>query len=59
MPLFINFLLQEVYLFGQLNEKFTRRQMYDFIHDYWRSWFPDLPSYQAFNRRLNLLADNF
>lgn len=48
-----------IYLFGQLNEKFKHRQTYNFIQDYWRSWFPDLPSYQAFNRRLNLLADNF
>jgi hypothetical protein len=48
-----------VYLFGQLNEKFTHRQIYNFIHYYWLDWFPDLPSYQAFNRRLNLLIDNF
>lgn len=48
-----------IYLFGQLNERFKHRQIYDFIADYWLDWFPDLPSYQAFNRRLNLLADNF
>lgn len=48
-----------VYLFGQLNEKFTHRQIYNFIHYYWLGWFPALPSYQAFNRRLNLLSDNF
>ncbi len=47
------------YLFGQFNGKFRNRQIYDFIHDYWLARFPDLPSYQAFNRRLNLLADNF
>ena len=48
-----------LYLFGQLNEKFNHRQIHRFIRDYWLEWFPDLPSYQAFNRRLNLLADNF
>jgi len=48
-----------LYLFGQLNEKFNHRQIYDFINEYWRDWFPQLPSYQAFNRRVNLLADNF
>lgn len=48
-----------VYLFGQLNEKFNHRQIHRFIKAYWRDWFPVLPSYQAFNRRLNLLADNF
>lgn len=48
-----------VYLFGQLNEKFKRRQTYCFIKEYWLDWFPNLPSYQAFNRRLNLLESNF
>jgi hypothetical protein len=48
-----------VYLFGQLNEKFNHRQIHEFIRQYWFDWFPALPSYQAFNRRLNLLADNF
>ena len=48
-----------IYLFGQLNEKFNHRQIYNFIRDYWLDWFPDLPTYQAFNRRLNLLTDNF
>jgi hypothetical protein len=48
-----------IYLFGQLNEKFSHRQIYNFIIDYWADWFPAVPSYQAFNRRLNLLADNF
>lgn len=48
-----------VYLFGQLNEKFNHRQIHAFIREYWLDWFPQLPSYQAFNRRLNLLADNF
>lgn len=48
-----------IYLFGNLNEKFKHRQIYDFIADYWLEWFPTLPSYQAFNRRLNLLTDNF
>ncbi len=48
-----------VYLFGQLNEKFNHRQIHAFIGEYWLDWFPELPSYQAFNRRLNLLADNF
>ena len=48
-----------VYLFGQLNEKFNHRQIHQFIRDYWLDWFPELPSYQAFNRRLNLLTDNF
>ena len=58
-PLFSDEEIITVYLFGQLNDKFRNRQIYDFINDYWLDWFPHLPSYQAFNRRLNLLADNF
>ena len=58
-PVFTDEEIITIYLFGQLNDKFTHRQIYDFIVDYWLDWFPDLPSYQAFNRRLNLLADNF
>jgi Transposase DDE domain len=58
-PLFSDQEIITIYLFGQLNDKFKNRQIYDFIQDYWREWFPDLPSYQAFNRRLNLLSDNF
>lgn len=58
-PVFTDEELITVYLFGQLNEKFNHRQIHRFIQEYWLDWFPDLPSYQAFNRRLNLLADNF
>lgn len=58
-PVFTDEEIIAIYLFGQLNAKFTHRQIYNFIAEYWRDWFPALPSYQAFNRRLNLLADNF
>jgi hypothetical protein len=58
-PAFTDEELITVYLFGQLNEKFNHRQIHQFIREYWSDWFPQLPSYQAFNRRLNLLADNF
>lgn len=58
-PVFTDEELITVYLFGQLNEKFKHRQIHQFIQEYWLDWFPNLPSYQAFNRRLNLLGDNF
>lgn len=58
-PLFTDEEIITVYLFGQLNGRFNHRQIYDFIDCYWFDWFPALPSYQAFNRRLNLLNDNF
>ena len=58
-PVFRDEEIIAIYLFGQLNEKFNHRRIHRFIREYWLEWFPQLPSYQAFNRRLNLLADNF
>jgi hypothetical protein len=31
------------------------KDTYDLIKDYWLSWFPDLPSYQGYNYRINAL----
>jgi len=42
-----------IYLFGHLQKKFTVREIYDYISGHWNEWFPKLPSYQAFNNRLN------
>lgn len=58
-PVFSDEEIITIYLFGQLNEKFNHRQIHAFIQQYWLDWFPALPSYQAFNRRLKLLTDNF
>ncbi|WP_345375347.1 transposase, partial [Algivirga pacifica] len=38
-------------------EKTQVSKIYKYIVKYWKSWFPDLPSYQAFNNRLNRLSD--
>lgn len=51
--------LMTIYLFGQLNGHFKKRAIYEFVNQYWRLWFPHLPSYQAFSRRLNLLENHF
>lgn len=51
--------LMTIYLFGSFNGHFKKRHIFDFIKNYWRDWFPNLPSYQAFNRRLNLLENDF
>ena len=51
--------LMTIYLFGQLNGHFKKRAIYNFTRHYWADWFPALPSYQAFSRRLNLLENNF
>ncbi len=49
-----------IYLFcTAYAQKYTVKAMYDHIDRYWRSWFPDLPSYQSFNARLNRISEAF
>jgi hypothetical protein len=48
-----------IYIWGIANQKFTVSGCYDFIKDYYDGWFPDLPSYQAYNNRICYLADAF
>jgi hypothetical protein len=46
-----------VYLFaGHCQKYFPVKDIYSFAKEYLFSWFPDLPSYQTFNCRLNLLS---
>jgi hypothetical protein len=40
-------------MFGHLQGQTTGRRIYDYIRNHWREWFPALPTYQAFNCRLN------
>jgi len=35
------------------------KRCYEFIVDYYGDWFPELPSYQTYNKRLCFLADAF
>ncbi len=51
--------LLTMYLFGHLQGLQQQRRIYEYVRRHWREWFPTLPSYQAFNRRLNLLAESF
>jgi len=49
-----------IYLFCVgYEEKYKIKSMYKYIKSHWYSWFPLLPSYQAFNARLNNLCDAF
>ena len=45
------------YIWGILNQKFDVKACYRFIAEYYGQWFPDLPSYQAYNHRICYLAD--
>lgn len=58
-PRFSDQELITVYLFGHLNGLYQKKAIYCFTRNYWAAWFPALPSYQAFNRRLNLLEQAF
>lgn len=51
--------LMTLYLFGHFQGHFTQRRIYDYVAGHWRAWFPDLPSYQAFNRRLGRASAAF
>jgi len=48
-----------VVLFGIEEGKFDVKAIHGFIQAYWADWFPHLPSYQNFNRRINFLAEAF
>jgi len=43
----------------QQEQRYGVRQIYNFAGQYLRSWFPALPSYQAFNHRLNRLSEGY
>lgn len=51
--------LLTMYLFGHLQGHQHQRRIYEYVRCHWLEWFPTLPSYQAFNRRLNLLVEDF
>lgn len=52
--------IMTIYLFSTMEQQITsKKRMHSFILDYWHSWFPNLPSYQTFNDRLNRLGDAF
>lgn len=49
-----------VYLYAVLEEeKYQIKSIHRYAQRYLLSWFPTLPSYQAFNRRLNFLSELF
>mgnify|MGYP004503688477 CR=1 FL=1 len=47
------------YQWSKSEGRLTREYVYNFIHNYWYDWFPDLSSYQAFCRRKNNLVKVF
>jgi len=48
-----------IVLWGIANQKFTLKAVYNFIEDFYGNWFPRLPNYQAFDKRVCFLSDAF
>ena len=56
-PLFSDEELLAVYLFcGACEQRVKVKDKHKFAKEYLLDWFPNLPSYQTFNKRLNMLA---
>lgn len=52
--------IMTVYLFcTDQEQRFKIKQIHQFADEYLRSWFPKLPSYAAFNNRINRLSEAF
>lgn len=59
-PEFTDAEVMTIYLYAMhIEQRFRVKQIYDYARDHLRSWFPLLPSYVAFNTRLNRLGEAF
>lgn len=58
-PTFTDEEVLAIYLFGLAQKRRSIREIYDYIADHFAEWFPDLPSYQSYNRRLNRMSAAF
>lgn len=56
-PTFTDQEVVTIYLFGHLQGHCKQVSIHRYIQQHWGAWFPKLPSYQAFNHRLNLLSE--
>ena len=58
-PTFTDEEVLTIYLFGLAQKRRSVREIYDYAAEHFAGWFPDLPSYQSYNRRLNRLSEVF
>ncbi len=58
-PNFTDQELMTIYLFGLIEQRFTLSQTDKYIGNHWADWFPQMPSYQAVNNRLNAISSHF
>src|ERR687884_2340611 len=59
VPEFTDQELITIWFFAHVEGCFEKKRMYRLIENYWREWFPRLPSYQTFVLRLNRLEPTF
>ena len=48
-----------IYLLATLQKQFTKKDVYNYDENHLIGYFPDIPSYQAFNNKLNNLHEEF
>jgi len=48
-----------IYVFGLIKKRTTISEIHEYAEEHFSEWFPDLPSYQSYNRRLNRLSAVF
>lgn len=58
-PKFTDVECMTTYIWGIIQQKFDVKSVYTYIKNYYGDWFPDLPSYQAYNKRICYLCDAF
>src|SRR4051812_43565995 len=58
-PIFTDEEVMTIYIFGIITGRSQVKPIYEHTRDYLLDWFPQLPSYQAFNYRLNELSACF
>lgn len=58
-PQFTDEEVTTIYLWGIIQRKFETKAIHTYIKMHLRDWFPKLPSYQAFDRRLTELTPAF
>ena len=58
-PTFTDEEVLTIYVFGLIKKRTTISEIHEYVEDHFSEWFPDLPSYQSYNRRPGRLSAVF
>ncbi|MCS3700180.1 hypothetical protein GGQ20_001489 [Salinibacter ruber] len=58
-PTFTDEEVLTIYVFGLIKKRKTISEIHEYVGEHFSEWFPDLPSYQSFNRRPGRLSAVF